>query len=72
MQRRRKKSSLDALLKMVDEWKFKAQEARAKMTPEERAAAQQQFLEECRAKGWRVLEEPLPVKPKKKASRKTG
>lgn len=71
--RKKKKDSLDALLNMVDEWKFKAQELRAKMTPEERAAHSKRILDECRAKGWSVIETPPMQKPKKKRRpRKTG
>lgn len=70
---KRKKHSLDALLDVVDEWKWTAQASRAKMTVQERKAHSKQLLDGCRAKGWTVIDTPPIQKPRKKRRvRKTG
>jgi hypothetical protein len=66
------KSSLDELLDMVDQWKFKLHEKLKRMTPAQRRAFWKQAHEEARARGMNVVDAEKPDKRPAKRVRRTG
>ena len=65
-------SSIDELLDMVDEWKFKLHAKLKKMTPTERRAFWNQVHEDARKMGLNVVEAEKPAKRPVKRVRRTG
>lgn len=65
-------SSIDDLLDMVDEWKFKLHAKLKKMTPAERRAFWNRIHADAREMGLNVAESEKPAKRPMKRVRRTG
>lgn len=64
--------SIDDLLDMVDDWKFKLHAKLKKMTPAERRAFWNQIHDDARKMGLNVAEVEKPAKRPMKRVRRTG
>ena len=65
-------SSIDDLLDMVDEWKFKLHAKLKNMTPGERRAFWNQIHDDARKMGLNVVGSEKPAKRSMKRVRRTG